>query len=273
MGTMRKITMLGTGNAMVTKCYNTCFYVTLDDGSIFLTDAGGGNGILRQFECTDFDYGRCHHMFVTHGHTDHVLGVIWVLRKVADLMNKGLYVGKFHVYGHDVVIDIVRQMTKLTLKQKDFARIDTDIILHEMKDGETAVFSDVKLAAFDILSTKAKQFGYELTFSDGYRITCLGDEPFNEHDRKYAEGADVLMAEAFCKCGDRDTFHPYEKNHTTVKEASEFAESLDVKRLILYHTEDETLATRKRDYTNEAQQYFHRKVYVPDDLETISLEA
>ena len=41
---MRKLTMLGTGNAMVTKCYNTCFYVTLDDGALFLTDAGGGTG-------------------------------------------------------------------------------------------------------------------------------------------------------------------------------------------------------------------------------------
>ena len=73
---MRKLTMLGTGNAMVTKCYNTCFYVTLDDGALFLTDAGGGNGILRQLELTGFDYQKCHHMFVTHGHTDHVLGVI-----------------------------------------------------------------------------------------------------------------------------------------------------------------------------------------------------
>ena len=45
---MRKLTMLGTGNAMVTKCYNTCFYVTLENGALFLTDAGGGNGILRQ---------------------------------------------------------------------------------------------------------------------------------------------------------------------------------------------------------------------------------
>ena len=38
---MRKLTMLGTGNAMVTKCYNTCFYVTLENGALFLTDAGG----------------------------------------------------------------------------------------------------------------------------------------------------------------------------------------------------------------------------------------
>ncbi len=269
---MRSITMLGTGNAMVTKCYNTCFFVTLEDGNIFLTDAGGGNGILRQLSETDFSWEKCHHMFVTHGHTDHVLGVIWVIRKVADLMNKGAYAGEFHIYGHDVVCDMLRQMTKLTLKKKDFAQLDARIFLHEVKDGEVRSFLGHSLTAFDICSTKAKQFGYMLTFPDGLRLTCLGDEPYNEHDRAYAEGADYLMAEAFCKYGDRDTFHPYEKNHSTVREASELAEKLGAKNLILYHTEDKTIATRKADYTAEAREYFHGTVYVPEDLEVIPLD-
>ena len=69
---MRKLVILGTGFAMATKCFNTCFFLELDNGSLFLTDAGGGNGILRQLEVTDFDYNKCHYMFVTHGHTDHV---------------------------------------------------------------------------------------------------------------------------------------------------------------------------------------------------------
>ena len=81
---MRKMYVLGTGFAMATKCFNTCFYLETEKG-LFLTDAGGGNGILRQLEETPFKFGDCHHMFVTHGHTDHVLGVIWVMRKVADL--------------------------------------------------------------------------------------------------------------------------------------------------------------------------------------------
>ena len=46
---MRKLVILGTGFAMATKCFNTCFFLELDDGSLFLTDAGGGNGILRQY--------------------------------------------------------------------------------------------------------------------------------------------------------------------------------------------------------------------------------
>ena len=36
-----KITMLGTGEAVVTKCYNTCFIID-DAGRYFMVDGGGG---------------------------------------------------------------------------------------------------------------------------------------------------------------------------------------------------------------------------------------
>lgn len=41
-----KLTMLGTGNALVTRCYNTCFTLTNGEKT-FLVDAGGGNEIIR----------------------------------------------------------------------------------------------------------------------------------------------------------------------------------------------------------------------------------
>ena len=37
---------LGTGAAMVTEYYNTCFVLRGRDGSLFLTDGGGGGGIM-----------------------------------------------------------------------------------------------------------------------------------------------------------------------------------------------------------------------------------
>ena len=132
---MKKLIMLGTGNAMVTHCYNTCFMIRTDKAD-FLTDAGGGNQILAKLEEIGGDYNRLHYMFVTHGHTDHILGVIWVLRKIADLMNKGRYDGEFHLYCHDVVRDMLMAFTKMTLKKKDFAQIGSRIIFHEIKDGE-----------------------------------------------------------------------------------------------------------------------------------------
>ena len=44
-----RLTILGTGSAFVTRCYNTCFII--DCGvSRLMVDAGGGNGILAQLE-------------------------------------------------------------------------------------------------------------------------------------------------------------------------------------------------------------------------------
>ena len=42
-----KLTILGTGNAKVTKCYNTCFVLNKDK-EYFMIDGGGGNTILKQ---------------------------------------------------------------------------------------------------------------------------------------------------------------------------------------------------------------------------------
>lgn len=50
MQTKNYITMLGTGNALVTRCYNTCFTLHSMGGALMLVDAGGGNGILTQLE-------------------------------------------------------------------------------------------------------------------------------------------------------------------------------------------------------------------------------
>ena len=47
---MEKLIVLGTGNASVTKCYNTCSIIQDKKGRYFMIDAGGGNGILTQLE-------------------------------------------------------------------------------------------------------------------------------------------------------------------------------------------------------------------------------
>ena len=44
-----KLTMLGTGNALVTECYNTCFVLS-DEYGHFLVDGGGGNTVLSQLK-------------------------------------------------------------------------------------------------------------------------------------------------------------------------------------------------------------------------------
>ena len=271
--TTTQITMLGTGNATVSQIYNTCFVLqTLS--TLMLVDAGGGNGILAQLKKVNVQISDIHHLFVTHAHTDHVLGVIWVIRMVAQC--KG-YEGLLHVYGNDKVMKVIKTIIDMILAKKQLAKVAERVVFHQLEDGDCFEVGDMKLECFDIQSTKEKQFGFraELPSSDESGkplvLACLGDEPYNELNRRYIVGTDWMMCEAFCLYADRDTFKPYEKCHSTALDAGKLAEELGVKNLILYHTEEKTLANRKENYTREAAENFKGRIFVPDDLEVIEL--
>ena len=159
---------------------------------------------------------------------------------------------------------------QMLLQKKQVAMIGRRLHLITVTDGESRVINGRKLTFFDIQSTKVKQFGFTME-TDGKPLVCCGDEPFNECERKYAENCSWLLHEAFCLNGQADIFHPYEKNHSTVKDAAELAESLHAEHLLLYHTEDKNILRRKELYTAEAAAFFHGKIHVPDDLETLEI--
>ena len=266
----RNLIMLGTGNAMVTKCYNTCFAVQNGE-EYLLVDAGGGNGILGRLEEAGIPVDKIRYMFVTHAHTDHVLGVVWVIRKVAAMMRAGSYEGNFKIYCHEELADTIMQLFRLTLVRKFTCFLGDRILIKKVKDGGEKKAAGMVLTFFDIHSTKTKQFGFRACFEDGMVLSCLGDEPYKEITRPYVEGSDWLLSEAFCLDRDKEIFHPYEKHHSTALDAGRLAEELHVSNLVLYHTEDTCLEKRKESYSREAALSFRGTVYVPLDLERIRL--
>lgn len=261
-----EITILGTGNAMATRCYNTCF--VLSDGKHrLLVDAGGGNGIMRQLNAAGLSINDIDTLFITHAHTDHILGAVWVARMVLQYGHEH----PFRIIGHDKVLRVVEFLIRQLLTPKQSAKLGTDLLLCEVSDGDTFKVGALDFTCFDILSTKEKQFGFTTILPDGQRLTCLGDEPYNEANERYVRDADWLMCEAFCLYADREVFQPYKKHHSTALDAARLASSLNVGNLILYHTEDKTLESRKAKYTAEARQAFAGRIIVPDDLERIPL--
>ena len=267
---MEKLNILGTGFAMATKCYNTCFTIS-DEQEYFLVDAGGGNGIMQQLEKAEIPYNNIRNMFVTHGHTDHVLGVVWIIRKIAALMNAGKYDGEFNIYCHDEVKEILKVFCGMTLTKKLLKTMEERIHIIEVKDGDKAEVSGINFDFFDIHSSKTKQFGFAGVMPNGKKVVCLGDEPFNESNRKYMDNCDLLLSEAYCLYEEKEKFKPYEKHHSTALDAGKLAEDLKVKALLLYHTEDTNLKERKEHYTKEAAMNFNGKIFVPEDLERIEL--
>ena len=265
-----KLTMLGTGNALATECYNTCF-VLEDDGRLLMVDGGGGSTILRQLKHAGIDWMDVRHIFVTHKHVDHLLGVFWMVRTICQFMSRGDYMGEAYIYSHAEVLRLLRDMAEKLLQAKETRFIDDRLHLVEVADGEEREVIGHATTFFDIGSTKAAQFGFSMELGAGRRLLCCGDEPLSEKGRPYAQDAEWMLHEAFCLHAEADIFDPYEKHHSTVMDACKLAEELGVRNLVLYHTEDKNLARRKELYAAEGQPHFTGNLWIPNDLESIEL--
>ncbi len=265
-----KLTMLGTGMAMVTECYNTCFALQ-DQDETFLIDGGGGNTILKQLDRAGIAWQSVHQIFITHKHIDHIMGIVWMIRKIGQGINKGDYKGDVTVFGHDEVVGILKDMVYVLLQNKITKHIGSRIHFQTVADGEAHKILGCQVTFFDIHSRKDKQYGFSICYDGEHKLTCCGDEPYNDCNSQYVEGSTWLMLEAFCMHCEADIFKPYEKHHTTVKDACEQAEALAIPNLLLYHTEDSHIGQRKELYTAEGSAYYHGNLCVPDDLESYEL--
>jgi len=267
---MKKLIVLGTGTAIVTKYFNTCFIV--DNGKeYFLVDGGGGGEILKRFEILGLEWNKLRYAFLSHGHTDHILGMIWVIRMIAHNMRIGIYTENFTLYCHENLAENVRTICGFTLQPIELDFLGKRIHIIPIKDAEQKSFLDYKIVFFDILSTKMKQYGFHMNYENDKSLVFLGDEPLSESGHKYCENADWLLAEAFCLYNQREIYTPYKYHHSTVKEAAENAEAYHVKNLILWHTEDGTFNDRKALYTKEANQYYRGNTFVPEDGDIIQI--
>ena len=260
-----KLIMLGTGNALVTECFNTCFLLTERTHSL-LVDTGGGNTILHRLKHAGFTLQDIHDVFITHSHIDHLLGAIWLIRIAAQHMHRDNFTGDINIYSHDEVITLLHDLVNKLLLPYQAAYVGPRIHLITINDGENLSLLGQEFTFFDIHSDRTKQYGFSTP-----SLTFCGDEPCKPSCEHYVMGKDWLMHEAFCLYSDAEKFKPYEKHHSTVKDTCELAQRLGVKNLIICHTEDSDLANRKQLYTHEGRQYFSGNIYVPDDLESLEL--
>lgn len=268
------ITILGTGHATVTECCNTCFVLWEESAytkEYFLIDGSGGNTLFKQLLSAEINWKEIRTVFVTHKHLDHLLGIIWLIRMAGEYMSQQQYKGTLTIYAHDELITIIQNVAKMLLQESELLFLGNRILLEAVKDKECKTILEKKVTFFDIHSTKAKQYGFSMEFEDNKKLTCLGDEPYNETTYQYVKNSEWLLHEAFCLYSQEKVFNPYEKHHSTVKEACETAQAMNVRNLLLYHTEDSDIKNRKLTYTAEGKKFYNGNIFVPNDLEVIKL--
>lgn len=266
---MAVIKMLGTGHGSTLDLYNTCFVIQNNNGA-FLVDTGGGMEIIRRLELANIKLEDVNNIFISHSHTDHILGLIWMFKILYGKVRAGKVKNNINIYCNDVVYEAITTIAPLVLPSHLFEKVISVVNFVVLDDGDKHNINGVDYQFFDILAKGVKQFGFECSLDDN-RFIFLGDESFNTLLAERVRGADYVTHEAFCLDKDASIFHPYEKNHSTALSAARVMEELDVKNLILYHTEESHGSDKKALYTEEAKSIFSGNVIVPNDLEEIQL--
>lgn len=264
-----KMTFLGTGNGGTLDFYNTCFVITNNDGN-FLVDTGGGCEVRKRLREANINLEDIKDIFVSHSHTDHILGLIWLYKKIGIMKLHNEIKDKINVYCNDVVYEAIKGISKYVLSKKLVSILEDVINYVILQDGDTYNICGIDYTFFDIYAKDTKQFGFRFMYKE-QNILFLGDETLRSELYDMVRGADFVMHEAFCLDSEADIFHPYEKNHSTALSVAKIMKELDVKTILLYHTEDNLGDARKEAYIKEAKSIYEGKVLVPDELEVIEL--
>lgn len=266
-----KVTILGTGHATVTKCYNTCFTIS-ENGKHFLVDAGGGNGILTQLENANIKPGDIENMFISHTHTDHIMGSVWMIRVIGRKYIVEDYNKPFNIYGNCEVINAIRKMCEAVLPKKWTDLFDDKIILNVVDTGDSATILNRKIEFFDIDAVKVKQTGFIFWLNKKEKFTFIGDETCRPSTEKYIKNSKWLFADAYMAGKEAEEYNPIKRHHhSTVKFVAELCEKCNIENVIMSHTVDTDLKNRKEVFTKDAKKYFDGNVFIPNDLETIEL--
>lgn len=266
-----KITTLGTGHGAATKCYNTCF--TMDDGDdFFLVDAGGGNGILSQLNNANVSLDKITALFVSHAHMDHILGAIWIIRIIGKKYMSETKEEPLYVYGNDEVVNAIIKLCNILLPKDFLNLLKHNIKVLEIKDGQQLTILNQKVTFFDINAKKVKQFGFYMNVNNHYKFTFIGDEVCSKETEKYVKNSKWLFADAYMHGKEAELYDPIKRHHhSSVRYIASVCERLNVENVILSHTMDNNLKTRKKNFTYDAKIYFSGNVFVPNDLEKIEI--
>jgi len=175
---------------------------------------------------------------------------------------------KINIYCNDVVQKAIKGVSGYTLSASLVKALDNITNFVVLNDGDQYTINGIDYEFFDICAKGTKQFGFECNLEDN-RFIFLGDETLNPLLYDRVRNADYVTHESFCLDREENIFHAYEKNHSTALSVSKTMNELNVKNLILYHTEESHKENKKRLYEEEAQSVFNGNVIVPNDMEEI----
>ncbi len=250
---MIKLTFLGVGGAMASHpADNHTALVVQRDTLTLLLDCGPT--IMRQLERVGMTAGDPTHVYLSHQHGDHILGLpMLVLNRVLFWRDLPLY-----VLAEPAVLELAQQLIQIAYPDLDneMSPVIRYVALRSSEHGELPAAAGVRyqLAAG---RHSVPTWAIRLDFADG-SLVYTSDTGRSEDVARLAVGVDTLVHEAYFLDPPEKTFD----NHSVAADAAALAEQSGAKTLALVHRKEPSPEAVPA-YHSAAALHFNGTILVP----------
>ena len=224
-----RITLLGTGAPPPRMDRFGPSTLVEAGGKKFIFDAG--RGAMQRLHQLGIPFGDIDAMFLTHHHSDHVVGFpdLWLTGWIGRPW--GRRSAPLEVWGPQGTQRMMEHLPRafavdIRVRRRNYPPEGVKLIAHEIREGVVLEAGGVKVSAFEVDhgGEELPAFGYRI--DDGGRSAVLsGDTTFNENLIRHAQGADVLVHEVTAAGGgtpeNAQQLKRIAANHTMPEQAAE----------------------------------------------------
>lgn len=236
---MFEITFLGTSSSIPTSTRSLPSILARHQGQRFLIDCGEGTQ-LRLMQAGQSL--KIPHIFLTHDHLDHVLGLGGLLFSLS--LRRMKPIPHVTIYGGGTTLDRARTLTNM-IRSSEKGKAYVELTFIEIVPG--VVFEDDRLAvtAFPTNHRERPCFGYVFKSEGrkGAKVVFTGDTGYMDSLVEVADEADCLVCEATFASDEEVLANKV--GHLTAGQAAGIAAKANVKCLMLNHV--------SRAYANEPE--------------------
>ena len=193
------VTLLGTGSPQPAIDRFGPGVLVQAGGQTFLIDCG--RGVTQRLLQMDVALGAANKLFLTHLHSDHVVGIpdLWLTGWLEPPFAQRK--GAFQVFGPAGTRNMMENLEKaydwdirIRMADQKLARENVAVSVTEISEGVVYDSDGVKVTAFEVDHGDLVKpaFGYRIDYG-GRSAVISGDTRFNENLIKYATGTDLLI--------------------------------------------------------------------------------
>jgi ribonuclease Z len=282
-----KVTLLGTGGPPPSMERFGPSILVEAGGLKLLFDCGRGAG--QRLWQLKTPLGQINYLFLTHLHSDHVVGIpdVWLTGWIPAVY--GRRTQPFQVFGPNGTKEMMANLVKafswdITTRSKEKNKADSGVLVMatNVKEGFTWERNGVKVTPFTVRHAEFidSALGYRIDYA-GRSVILSGDTRYSENLVRYAKGADVIIHEVAAA-----NEHSMQTStlinqilgfHTSPEEAGKLFDKTKPKLAVYSHvillTADATIPPPTiNDLINRTRKHYSGVLQVGEDLLNIEID-